>query len=508
MDEKIEKAIKPLTEMYEKIENELLLKIAEHFSINEEFLNSDYWRIKKLEEMGLFNQEIVDYLSNITGKTDEEIKKALNQIGIDAININKYNQLFENGLLKVDPKILKNNYTIQNIINLAYNELSNRFIELSKQIEKSTRNAYLNVVESAYLKTTMGTHSYQEAIRTAINDLSNSGITTLTYQTTDENGNVIGIRNYDIEGTVRREVLTNARKLSGAINLEVANELESEYLYISEHLRCRPSHFDWQGTIVKRNDFVRITHYGEVDGIYGINCEHYAEAYFGEKRGDDLKHYSQEECEEAYDLSQHQRYLERGVRKWTRKSEMFKATDDLELYSKAKDKVKEWQLRVKDFTEENNLKRDFTREYVKKSQNSKLEKQYKEHKEAEKVGIFDITKYTKDIKTTTNEVILNDNRREHLKKHPEIEKYIPEIKKILNDPDSVYLELSKEDTVWVVKKLDENLKITLKLNTFTNKKEKGYKNSIIQMQILNEKRIKKYIEKGRIKELFDKNNKK
>ena len=239
MDEKIEKAIKPLTEMYEEIENELLLKIAEHFSINEEFLNSDYWRIKKLEEMGLFNQEIVDYLADITGKTDEEIKKALNQIGIDAININKYNQLFENGLLKVNPKILKNNYTIQNIINLAYNELSNRFIELSKQIESATRNAYLNVVESAYLKTTMGTHSYQEAIRTAINDLSNSGITTLTYQTTDENGNVIGIRNYDIEGTVRREVLTNARKLSGAINLEVANELESEYLYISEHLRCR-----------------------------------------------------------------------------------------------------------------------------------------------------------------------------------------------------------------------------------------------------------------------------
>ena len=334
MDEKIEKAIKPLTEMYEEIENELLLKIAEHFSINEEFLNSDYWRIKKLEEMGLFNQEIVDYLADITGKTDEEIKKALNQIGIDAININKYNQLFENGLLKVDPKILKNNYTIQNIINLAYNELSNRFIELSKQIEKSTRNAYLNVVESAYLKTTMGTHSYQEAIRTAINDLSNSGITTLTYQTTDDNGDVIGIRNYDIEGTVRREVLTNARKLSGSINLEVANELESEYLYISEHLRCRPTHFDWQGTIIKRNDFVRITHYGEVDGIYGINCGHYAEAYFGEKRGDDLKHYSQEECEEAYDLSQHQRYLERGVRKWTRKSEMFKAMDDLAIKSK------------------------------------------------------------------------------------------------------------------------------------------------------------------------------
>ena len=48
MDEKIEKAIEPLIKMYEQIENDLLTKIASHFSINEEFLNSDHWRIKKL----------------------------------------------------------------------------------------------------------------------------------------------------------------------------------------------------------------------------------------------------------------------------------------------------------------------------------------------------------------------------------------------------------------------------------------------------------------------------
>ena len=36
--------------MYEKIENDLLELIASHFSIYEEFLNSDHWRIKKLEE--------------------------------------------------------------------------------------------------------------------------------------------------------------------------------------------------------------------------------------------------------------------------------------------------------------------------------------------------------------------------------------------------------------------------------------------------------------------------
>jgi len=47
MDKKIEKAISKLLSMYEKIENDLLIEIASHFSIEEEFQNSDHWRIKK-----------------------------------------------------------------------------------------------------------------------------------------------------------------------------------------------------------------------------------------------------------------------------------------------------------------------------------------------------------------------------------------------------------------------------------------------------------------------------
>lgn len=130
MDKKIEKAIKPLLEMYEEIENDLLIKIASHFSINEEFINSDYWRIKKLEEMGLFNQELIDYISKYSGKTDEEIKKALKKIGIDTVNIDKLTRLFEDEILKINPMILINNYTIDNIINIAYNDLSFRFLQL------------------------------------------------------------------------------------------------------------------------------------------------------------------------------------------------------------------------------------------------------------------------------------------------------------------------------------------------------------------------------------------
>ena len=372
MDEKIEKAIKPLVEMYENIENELLEIIARHFLFSEEFENSDYWRIKKLDEMGLFNQEIVEYIARYSNKSKEEVRKALNEIGIETVNIDNLNRLFEDEVLKINPNILVENYTIQNIINFAYNEISNRFIEMSDKIEQATRDAYLNVIEECYLKTSMGTHSYQEAIRQSIDNLGNIGITTLIYNTTDEEGNVVGIRRYDVAGTARREILTGARQLSNNVYLEVANKLEVEYLYLSEHLQCRPEHFDWQGTIIKREDLVDITDYGSITGLGGINCKHYAEPYFGDKRGDELKTFTEEETSKAYELSQKQRYLERGVRKWKRKAEMFKVNGDKEAYVKSKKKVKEWQLRVKEFTEQNDLRRDYTREYISKLESKGL----------------------------------------------------------------------------------------------------------------------------------------
>lgn len=446
MDEKIEKAIKPLVEMYENIENELLEIIARHFLFSEEFENSDYWRIKKLDEMGLFNQEIVEYIARYTNKSKQVVQKALNEIGIETVNLDNLNRLFEDEVLKVNPNILVENNTIQNMINFAYNEISNRFIEMSSKIEQATRNAYLNVIEECYLKTSMGTHSYQEAIRQSIDKLGNIGITTLTYTTTDEEGNVVGIRRYDVAGTARREILTGARQLSNNINLEIANELNVKYLYLSEHLQCRPDHFDWQGTIIKRENLVDITDYGSITGLGGINCKHYAEPYFGDKRGDELKRFSEEETSKAYELSQKQRYIERGVRKWKRKSEMFKVNGDKEAYVKSNNKVKEWQLRVKDFTENNDLKRDYTREYISES---KLKVQ-------DYIDSIDITDETLKNATPNNGKVID--RKYFVDKNGT--KYIVDGKNVEFNPSEEEIRMAN----WLKKTFGGNIYLNPKVN--------------------------------------------
>ena len=91
MEEKIQKAIKPILSIYSKIELELIEKIAEHFKINEEFINSDYWYFEKLKELGGLNNETLKLLEKYTGKTRQELLEAMKDIGISSIPVDQLN---------------------------------------------------------------------------------------------------------------------------------------------------------------------------------------------------------------------------------------------------------------------------------------------------------------------------------------------------------------------------------------------------------------------------------
>lgn len=112
------------------------------------------------------------------------------------------------------------------------------------------------------------------------------------------------------------------------------------------------------------------------------------------------------------------------------------------------------------------------------------------NKNYKNIGKIDINKYTDKFNLTTEEVILTNNRKKHIiKKHPDVKEHIKNIKQIIEEPDNVYKENNKKDTIWMVKEINENIKITLKLNVVGNKEEKDYKNSVIQMQILPQKKL-------------------
>lgn len=379
IEDKIQEAIKPIISIYSRIELDIIEKIAEHFKLNEEFINSDYWYFEKLKELGGLNNETIKLLEKYTGKTKKELLKAMKDIGISAIPIEQLNIAKQKGAL-LDPELIINSVNIQNIIKYSYNEIEKTFLQLNKTIEEQVKKVYIDIITQTYIKTTSGIYSYQEVILETLDTLANKGISVLEYQTDK------GTRKYDIVGTVRRDLLCATRGLSAKVNEEVIKESGNHIVRVSHHFGARTgdgeedytNHAWWQekqffcwnydGKATEEEkklpDFIEHCNYGDVQGIVGINCKHFFTVWYGSLEKDKLD-FTYEENEEQYKKTQQQRYLENGVRKWKRKQVIAKKVQDEEGYKKASIKAKEWQDRLKTFTDENELKRDYTREHIK-----------------------------------------------------------------------------------------------------------------------------------------------
>lgn len=389
MEEKIQKAIKPILSIYSKIELELIEKIAEHFKINEEFINSDYWYFEKLKELGGLNNETLKLLEEYTGKTRQELLKAMKDIGISSIPVDQLNIATQKNAL-LDPETIINSTNIQNIIQYSYDEIEKSFLNLNKTIQEQVRKTYTDIITETYIKTNAGVCSYQEAILESLDKLGDKGISILTYQ--DKNGL---IKHYDVVGTFRRDLLVATRGLAGKVNEEVIRESGNHIVRVTNHFGARTgdggedytNHAWWQekqffcwnydGNATEEEkklpDFMEHCNYGDVQGIVGINCKHLFTVWYGSTKKEDLD-FTYDENKEQYEKTQQQRYLENGVRKWKRKQVIANKTQDEEGYKKSSLKVREWQERLNTFTKENELRGDYSRQHVKGYKAANIEK--------------------------------------------------------------------------------------------------------------------------------------
>jgi len=377
IEDKIQEAIKPIISIYSEIEMDLIAKIAEHFNINEEFINSDYWYFKKLKELGGLNNQTIKLLEKYTGKTKQELLRAMKDIGISCMPMEQLNIAKKQNILNTE-KII-NSPVIQNIIKFQYDQIEKSFLQLNKTIDEQVRKTYKDIVTQTYIKMQSGAYSYQTVILETLDNLATKGITVLEYQTDK------GIKKYDVVGTVRRDLLVATRGLAGKINEEVIKESGHHIVRVSHHFGARTgdggedytNHAWWQemqffcwnhdGKATEEEkqlpDFMKHCKYGDIRGIVGINCKHFFTIWYGPLKKDVFE-FTYKENEEQYNKLQEQRYLEKGIKSWKRRQVVAKQIEDQEGYEKASKKVKEWQDRLRIFAEDNKLRRDYSREHI------------------------------------------------------------------------------------------------------------------------------------------------
>lgn len=163
-----------------------------------------------------------------------------------------------------------------------------------------------DAMDLAHLKVISGAYSYNDAIYSAVKELSDKGITRVTYPSG---------RRDNVDVCVRRAVLSSVNKSCCDIQLDLANEVGSRYVEVTAHIGARPSHAEWQGQIysLEKGDpkypyFYEATGYGTGEGLGGWNCRHNFFPYF---EGIDTPYHTPDftktENNEYYALTQKQR---------------------------------------------------------------------------------------------------------------------------------------------------------------------------------------------------------
>lgn len=364
-----ERLLKPLVEIYDEIELELIRKIIFRIDEYDDIKGSLEWYLQKITELGTLDNDLV----NILKLKKRNIKETLKIIISSASRKSDYLEVLEGyynkGLLEVNPFNLYNSTAINRLTENALKDTEDIMNLIDTKVLESSKESYMNILNKAYIETSSGAYTYQESIRNALKGFAKEGIQAVHYA----NGKSLGI-----ESVVRRDVITRVNKLVGDIDLQNAEELGTDLVYVDQHLGARTrtiymkhdyeAHAEWQGMVYTLNpnntnydNFFEKTGYGEMLGLKGINCYHNFRPFFEwEKIPEPI---NLEDNKKQYELLQQQRAYERKIRRYKREKEMFKNIDT-EEYNKAKNKLNKVNKEYNNFLDDNDLRRDYSREFI------------------------------------------------------------------------------------------------------------------------------------------------
>ena len=194
--------------------------------------------------------------------------------------------------------------------------------------------------------------------------LANSGLETIDY--------ISGTKT-TIDAALRRHIVSQANQARNRLLMQRMDEWEWDLVFVDAHFGARPSHAEWQGKVYSRSgrsteypSLVDATGYGTVTGLCGANCYHYMTPYVpGYSELPDMDYSEQERItgmtsDEYYAITQKQRRYERLIR--SQKREIAYLQEVRADAVKQRIRLGELQDKLRQFTHDNHLRRDYERE--------------------------------------------------------------------------------------------------------------------------------------------------
>ena len=339
-----------LAELFRSLEDTLLDEICSRLALKDQLNEVTVQAIRALRSHGIDTKEIEKAIRKTSGISEKKLKELFD----DVISRNQkyYTSVIDMAGL-TQPDILVNAATIEAIRAQTLDEFHNITASMGFLVDKGRTmlppaRAYQWALDSAVMQIQSGAISYNQAIKTAVKELADSGLKVVDYKS--------GHRDH-ADVAVRRAVMTGVNQICDQYTNQSAEYLETRYFEVSAHSGARDkpgaspwsSHKDWQGKVYYQSesgepdplglydDLVETTGYGYVDGLTGANCRHHKYPFVP---GVSERTYTDEQLKHiddglgctfdgktytAYEATQMQRKIERTIRKLKREKAAYKA---------------------------------------------------------------------------------------------------------------------------------------------------------------------------------------
>ena len=333
-----------LAELFRSLEDTLLDEICSRLKLADQLNEVTVQDIRALRSHGIELKDIEKAIRNTTGISESKLNKLLD----DVVERNQryYTELIDlahitqpETLVSVEDTWAIYEQTKQTLRNITR---SMGFLVNAGRTMLPPAKAYQWALDNATMQIQSGAINYNQAIKTAVKQLADSGLRVVDYES--------GHRD-QIDVAARRAVMTGVSQICAKYTEQSAEYLETPYFEVSAHAGARDkpgpspwsSHKDWQGKVysIRANDIYpsiyEVCGLGAVDGLEGANCRHRRNVWV---EGVSERTYTDEQLAHiddglgctfegktytAYEATQEQRKVERTIRKLKREKSAYKA---------------------------------------------------------------------------------------------------------------------------------------------------------------------------------------
>lgn len=358
--------------LYAELEDRIISDVVRRIVKTGDITETAKWQIRQTQQMGLLYDDIIKDIAKSTNKTDSEVKKMFEKAGVETVN-NDNRLHIQAGKSPLD---IRQSESMLQILNGVYKNSLTDLKNLTGTTAITSQTAYYQACNSAFMMVSSGAFSYQQALRTVIQEVGNNGAT-VSYPS----GHVD-----KLDVAVRRSLLTGIGLASRQISEENSRLCGCDLMEISAHSGARPSHASWQGQIVSlsgRRGYLSKSDigYGTGAGFGGWNCRHDWYPFY---EGISTRNYTQSDLDKLnakdieyqgkmyseYEISQILRGMERQSRTLKRQKVALKtAIDEGQTFLKSdltaiNTKIRDKSAQIQSFCNKTGYKRDRFRESI------------------------------------------------------------------------------------------------------------------------------------------------